>query len=99
MPSISTSATECEATCNSRDTAPFALQATSHLQNVYKYLARNPVEARLCGHCEDWPWSSYAGTVGLAEPHSFVDPMRVLESFDRERELAASRLRAFVDEP
>ena len=71
----------------------------AHLQNVYKYIARNPVEAGLSRTCEDWPWSSYAAAVGLAEPHSFVDPMRVLASFDRVRELAASRLRAFVKEP
>jgi putative transposase len=71
----------------------------SHLQTVYKYVSRNPVEAGLCRTCEDWPWSSYAGAVGLAEPHSFVDPLRVLQSFDLVRELAAARLRAFVEEP
>src|SRR5207302_6377684 len=70
----------------------------SHLQTVYKYVARNPVEAGLSRTCEDWPWSSYAGAVGLAEPHSFVDPMLVLQSFDLVRELAAARLRAFVEE-
>jgi REP element-mobilizing transposase RayT len=70
----------------------------SHLQTVYKYVARNPVEAQLCGNCEDWPWSSYPAAVGLAEPHSFVDPMRVLASFGLVRELAAAQLRAFVEE-
>jgi hypothetical protein len=46
-----------------------------------------------------WPLSSYAAAVGLAEPNSFVDPMRVLASFDLVRELAAAQLRAFVEEP
>ena len=85
--------------CNSPGTAPFASRTTRTSQNVYKYIARNPVEAGLSRTCEDWPRSSYAAAVGLAEPHSFVDPMRVLASFDRVRELAASRLRAFVKEP
>jgi hypothetical protein len=39
-----------------------------------------------------------AATVGLAEPHSCVDPIRVLASFDLVRELAAAQLRAFVEE-
>ncbi len=70
----------------------------AQLQTVFRYVARNPVEARLCGTCEDWPWSSYAAAIGLGEPHSFVDPMRILASFDPVRELAAARLRAFVEE-
>jgi hypothetical protein len=41
---------------------------------------------------------SNAAAVGLAEPHSFVDPMRVLASFDLVRELAAAQLRALVEE-
>jgi putative transposase len=70
----------------------------AHLLAAYKYIARNPVEARLCSNCEDWPWSSYAGTIGLAEPHSFVDPLRVLESLDPVRESAAAQLRTLVEE-
>jgi putative transposase len=71
----------------------------SQLLTAYKYIARNPVEARLCTSCQDWRWSSYAGTIGLAAPHSFVDPMRVLQLLGSVRETAASRLQAFVDEP
>ena len=29
------------------------------LQAVVGYIARNPVEAGLCAHPEDWPWSSH----------------------------------------
>jgi hypothetical protein len=61
-------------------------------------MANNPVEARLCVGGADWPWSSYGGSVGLAEPHSFVDPMRVLQCLDASAELAAARLRAFVED-
>jgi len=78
--------------------APGLFRDDSHLQTVYKYVARNPVEAQLCSSCEDWPWSSYAAAIGLAEPNSFVDPMRVLASFDLVRESAAAQLRTFVEE-
>src|SRR5262249_1046783 len=43
-----------------------------HLMEVFRYLALNPVRAGLCPAPEDWPWSSYAATAGLAEPPSFL---------------------------
>lgn len=48
----------------------------------YAYVARNPVRAGLCRLPEEWPWSSYAGTVGVARAHSFVDATKVLRCFD-----------------
>lgn len=47
----------------------------------YAYVVNNPVEAGLCSTAEDWPWSSHAGTIGIAAAHSFVDPTRVLNAF------------------
>src|SRR3712207_5396432 len=32
----------------------------AHLWMVVGYIARNPVEARLCRRPEEWPWSSHA---------------------------------------
>ena len=51
------------------------------LLGVFAYVANNPVEAGLCESPEEWPWSSYAGTVGLAPLASFVDPARLLRYF------------------
>jgi hypothetical protein len=34
-----------------------------HLLHVTRYIHRNPVEARLCPHPADWPWSSYHGYI------------------------------------
>ena len=70
----------------------------SHLLTAFRYVARNPVEAGLCASAADWPWSSYRGAIGLAEPHSFVDPNRVLRCFDQLDELAVAQLRAFVED-
>lgn len=52
------------------------------LVDTFAYVANNPVEAGLCGSPADWKWSSYAGTVGLAELPTFVDPARVLRYFE-----------------
>jgi putative transposase len=68
------------------------------LLTVFRYVMRNPVEAGLVEHPEDWPWSSYAATIGRAEQHSFVNPSPILACFDGPPELAAARLHAFVTE-
>jgi putative transposase len=73
------------------------LRSDSHLLTAYRYVMRNPVEARLCDTPQEWPWSSYAGTVGLATPHSFVDPTAVINCFDGTLEERIARLRAFVE--
>jgi REP-associated tyrosine transposase len=74
------------------------IEDDEHLLTVFRYIMRNPVEAGLCERPEDWPWSGYAATVGRAEPHSFVNPSRILACFDGPPELAAARLHAFVTE-
>lgn len=51
--------------------------------NAFAYVVRNPVEAALCQGPADWPWSSYAGTVGLGEPTSFVDTGPLLRHLAR----------------
>jgi putative transposase len=51
------------------------------LLGVFKYIALNPVEAGICERPADWPWSTYSGTIGLAEAHSFVDPSPLLACF------------------
>jgi len=55
----------------------------SDLLNRFAYVANNPVEAGLCSSPELWQWSSYAGTVGLAELASFVDPARLYACIER----------------
>ncbi|MDE3190972.1 MAG: transposase [Acidobacteriota bacterium] len=52
------------------------------LLDRYAYVANNPVEAGLRERAEDWQWSSFAGTVGLRAPHSFIDDALVLACFE-----------------
>lgn len=35
----------------------------AQLMAVARYIARNPVEAKLCSEPEDWPWSSFSPTL------------------------------------
>jgi putative transposase len=41
------------------------------------YIARNPVEAKLCERPEEWPWSSHAATLGGRAPR-WLDVRRLL---------------------
>ena len=74
------------------------IEDDEHLQNAFKYVVLNPVEAGLVESPADWPWSSYAGTVGLAEPHTFVADGRVLSALGTTSARAIQALRAFVEE-
>ena len=65
------------------------IRADGDLLTRYRYVVRNPVRAGLCDRAEDWLWSSFAGTVGLADPHPFVDDRRVRALFSSSPELAA----------
>jgi putative transposase len=64
------------------------------LVNTYAYVMNNPREAGLCVKASLWPWSSYAGTIGLRRPHSFVDDGRILRCFSLEPDARAALRRA-----
>jgi putative transposase len=73
------------------------IDTEAYLLAAYRYVVRNPVRAGLCESPEDWPWSSYAGSVGLGTPFlEIVDASRVIGCFGHPREVAIARLRAFV---
>jgi putative transposase len=49
--------------------APFGsvlIHDDEHFKTVARYVALNPVPAGVCERPEDWEWSSYAATIGLA---------------------------------
>jgi putative transposase len=73
------------------------IRSDDHLLDRFAYVALNPVEAGLCSAPADWPWSSYAGTVGLAEPHSFVDDSPLLRALPRSELDPRTALRARVE--
>jgi putative transposase len=75
------------------------IASDSQLLSAFRYVVRNPVDAGLCSAPQDWRWSSYAGTVRLAEPDSFVDASAIWSCFDEAQDVALARLRAFVEAP
>jgi len=68
-----------------------------HLLACYRYIVRNPVEEGSCSQPEDWPWSSYATTLGHSSAFPFVDASLVLDLLDRGHDVAIERLRGLVE--
>jgi REP element-mobilizing transposase RayT len=69
----------------------------SHLYELARYLALNPVRARLTDRPEEWRWSSYAATVRLARAPAFLHVEGVLRMFGSPQR-AALRFAQFVGE-
>jgi len=44
-----------------------------HALGCLRYIARNPVEAFICPHARDWPWSAHRALAGICEAPSFLD--------------------------
>lgn len=68
----------------------------AHLHSLGVYIARNAPKAGLCERAEDWPWSSFAATVGLAKKPSFLEPAPLLEQYGGGEARAAARYVADV---
>jgi putative transposase len=50
----------------------------AQLLAAFRYVARNPSRAGMCERPEDWHWSSFATSCGLAQTFPFVDASLVL---------------------
>lgn len=44
----------------------------SYLLELARYIVLNPVRAGMVSHAEDWPWSSYRASAGIAAPPLFL---------------------------
>ena len=65
-----------------------------YFRRVLRYIALNPVRARVAKHPADWPWSSYRATAGLVEPPSVLALDDVWKAFDPADHGRAQRLYA-----
>ena len=74
------------------------VESEEHLLELARYIANNPVRARLCETAADWPWSSYAATIGRTTPPRLLATRWLLEQFGRDRATAQRELAAFVGE-
>lgn len=73
----------------------YRIESDGTLLDRVAYVALNPVAARQCDRPEDWPWSSYAETVGVRPAGTLVDDGRILALFAGESDPRAA-LRAYV---
>jgi REP element-mobilizing transposase RayT len=60
------------------------------------YIDLNPVRAGLCQRPEQWRWSSYRATLGLAYPHGFHEPAELLSLVDCDPRRARRTYRELV---
>jgi len=63
-----------------------------HFMETLRYIANNPVRAKLRRRAADWPWSSYRATAGLTAAPPFLEVGRMAALFGSPRDFAA-----FVD--
>lgn len=57
------------------------VQREGYLRALCRYIARNPVRARLVEHPANWPWSSYGCTAGLRPNPGFLFSEPILSQF------------------
>ena len=74
------------------------VERESHLLELCRYLALNPVRAGLCDRPEQWRWSSYAAMMGKTPRPPFLTAEWLLALFGSKPERARERLREFVDD-
>jgi REP-associated tyrosine transposase len=73
------------------------IETEGHAFEVCRYVPLNPVRSKLCALPEEWPWSSYAATIGLREAPVFLDVSWILERFGGDLSTARRTFRDFVD--
>ena len=62
-----------------------------------RYLVANPIEAGLCAHPSEWPWTSYRATAGIEPAPSFLSVRALLSFFAAASEAAQAAYVDFVD--
>lgn len=76
--------------------ASILVDKESHLLELCRYLALNPVRAGACDDPAAWQWSSYRAAIGLEPAPPFLTVDWLLDHFGADRDVARRRLRAFV---
>jgi REP element-mobilizing transposase RayT len=69
-----------------------------HLIELFRYLAMNPVRAKICAHPGQWPWSSYRACVGETPRPPFLTLERIVGHFGHDPDRARQSFRLFVGE-
>lgn len=74
------------------------VERDTHLLELTRYLALNPVRAGLVREPAEWRWSSYRATAGLEPPPPFLETAWLREMFRSRRRSAGRAFAEFVAE-
>src|SRR3990167_3387995 len=74
------------------------IQKENYLLELCRYVALNPVRAKIVKKPEDWKWSSYLATGGLRKTPEYLTIDWVLGQFGSKRQAAQKRYKKFVME-
>ena len=72
------------------------IQKENHLLEVARYVVLNPVRAQMVRTADDWPWSSYRATAGMAEVPCWLTTDWLLSAFGAQRAAAINAYKQFV---
>lgn len=72
------------------------VDSDAYLLELSRYIVLNPLRAKMVRRVQDWPWSSYRASVGLAPPEAFLAVDALLSQFARRRDVARERYARFV---
>lgn len=72
------------------------IEKNSHFFELTRYIALNPVRARLTRKPEDWPWSSYRATIGLEPCPDYITSDGILINYGDDRLDSIRQYRRFV---
>lgn len=74
------------------------IQKDSYLLELARYIALNPVRARMVRSAQEWRWSSYLATAGYEESAPCLITDEVLAGFAKTKKVAQQRYRDFVEQ-
>lgn len=74
------------------------VEKDAYLLELCRYVVLNPVRARMVSRPEDWPWSSYGATAGVATIPDGLTVEWVLGQLAPQRHLAQQAYQTFVKE-
>jgi len=70
----------------------------NYLLELCRYIALNPVRAKMVESPEDWVWSSYRAALGSIKPPKHLNVSWVLSNFDENIEKSKKKYKKFVFE-
>jgi len=68
----------------------------NYLLELCRYIALNPVRAKMVENPEDWKWSSYRATLGSIKPPKYLNVLWILSNFDENIEKSKKKYKKFV---